>query len=320
MFFEGPEKKVELGLAQGGPDIRKLGEAFWTDRVREAGAVVLSTKHHPGVDAYLLSESSLFVFPRRVVMITCGRTHLAAAATSMLDLWKEDIEYLIYERKNEHFPEYQPTGFMDDAQKLAEKIPSEGWRFGSADGHRIQILSSLRAHKPHPDERTLEILMHDIHPEAAAMFGRLRSGTRSPRLEAYQRLLRGFSVDEHDFDPTGYSMNAVRGVEYVTIHVTPEDIASYVSFETNISFGLNPKPWVEAVRAIFEPRALDILTFSPEPLESFELVGHHVVGWSEHRLPSGFDVTFRYLERVCEGPQPAFRLPGLDSRTRGRSR
>lgn len=309
MFFEGPEKKVEIGLRPGGRDIRGLGEAFWGARVEEAGAVVLSAMRTPAVDAYLLSESSLFVYPRRVVMITCGRTNLATATEAMLDTWNGEVQYLIYERKNEHFPEYQPTGFLEDARSLAEKLPSGSWRFGAADGHRIQILSSLAPFSPDREERTLEILMHGIHPEAAAMFGRARQSARGPRLDAFRALFEGFAVDEHDFQPTGYSMNALRGREYITVHVTPEEIASYVSFETNISFGEDPSPWVERVRAVFEPRSFDVLTFSSGPLQSFEIPGHHVVGWAEDTLPCGFFVTFRHHERVRARPDPAFPLP-----------
>lgn len=310
MFFEGPEKKLEIQLAPSSLlDLRQLDPTFWETRVREAGALILSRISNEAVDAYLLSESSLFVYPKRVIMITCGRTHLATAARAMIDAWGEAIELLVYERKNEHFPEYQPSGFLDDARELAELLPARAWRFGSADGHRIQMLTSVRPHEAPADDRTLEILMHGIHPDAARMFGSHRGATTSPRKRAFDHLLNGFRVDAHHFEPTGYSMNAIDGPRYLTVHITPEEIASYVSFETNLDFGVDPKPWVERVRAVFEPQALDVLTFSKSAPAAFALDEHLTVGWAEEELDCGYHVAFRHFERRRDRADPAFELP-----------
>ena len=61
-FFEGPEKKVELAVVDGHPSLRALGEAFWRGVVKAANADVLSVLSNAHLDAYLLSESSLFVY------------------------------------------------------------------------------------------------------------------------------------------------------------------------------------------------------------------------------------------------------------------
>lgn len=311
MFFEGPEKKVEIGLVSGARDLLALPDTYWAARVEEAGAVILSTISTPAVRAYLLSESSLFVYARRVVMITCGRTDLAAAAETMLHEWAGEVEFLIYERKNEHFPEYQPTNFLSDAKRLAQHIPATGWRYGSADGHRIQILSSQAPMPLDPNERTLEILMHGIHPEAAAMFGpeRHRDG---PRYAQFRKLFDGFEVDEHWFNPAGYSVNALRGPEYLTIHATPEQIASYVSFETNVPFGDSPYAWVKQVQAVFEPQALDVMTFSYHPISAFNLDQYHTVNWVRDPLPCGFHVGFQHFEFKLNAAGSAFHLPLQD--------
>ncbi len=307
MFFEGPEKKVEIGLRAEGPDLRLLERRFWEARVAEAGAVILSEIQNDHVTAYLLSESSLFVFARRVLMITCGRTTLVTATEAMLDAFGEQAEYLVFERKNEHFPEYQRTGFLDDAARIAARLPASAWRFGTPDSHRILLLTSTAPFTPDRRERTLEILMHGIHPEASRLFGPDRAG--APKEQAFRSLFAGFEVDEHFFAPAGYSLNAIRGSDYLTVHVTPEDIASYVSFETNLDFGDDPGPWVDRVRAVFEPRSLDVMTFSATPVTPFELPNHQIVAYNEHPLPCGFHVSFRHLERAPEGPCPAFPLP-----------
>lgn len=308
MYFEGPEKKVEIGLGGDAPDLRSLPRQFWVDRVTEAGAVILSELKNEDAHAYLLSESSLFVYANRVVMITCGRTTLVTAAEKMLEAWKDQVAYVFYERKNEHFPELQKTAFTHDVGRLAKLVPSSAWRFGNVDSHQIQMLASEAPIDPAQRDRTLEILMHGIHPEAAKLFSAQRAEASPERRAAFRALLEGFEVDEYDFQPTGYSLNALRGPHYLTVHVTPEEIASYVSFETNLDFGPNPKAWVERVQAVFEPRSLDVMTFAPQPSEPFELSTHQVAGWTEQRLPCGFDVSYRYFERPAAGPAPAFPL------------
>lgn len=310
MFFEGPEKKLEIQVrTPAGGDLRTLGDDFWAERVEEADATILSTLRNEAQTAYLLSESSLFVFRDRLVMITCGRTNLARAAATFLKAWGEDVALLVYERKNENFPEYQPTGFMDDARALAAYLPAEACRFGAADGHRIQMLTSIEPVPSLRSDRTLEVLMHGISPAAAKLFGRARRDA-DDRLEgAFRALLAGFEVDEHYFEPTGYSLNAIRGADYITVHVTPEEIASYVSFETNVDFGHLPSGWVERLREVFMPQAMDVMTFSPTPPEGFGLDGYLVAGWAESKVPCGYHVAFRHFERTRSAPDRAFPLP-----------
>ena len=109
-FFEGTEKKVELVVSGDAPDLRTLGQGRWREIVEASGAHVLSCMRTERCDAYLLSESSLFVFERKMVMITCGRTRLADAVAEFLkDVAVSDIRLLVFERKNEVFPHRQPT-------------------------------------------------------------------------------------------------------------------------------------------------------------------------------------------------------------------
>jgi S-adenosylmethionine decarboxylase len=80
LFFEGSEKKIEIIFKPSAPNLRALGKPFWEDVVWASGAKILSQVSNEHMDAYLLSESSLFVYDRYLVMITCGRTRLIQAA------------------------------------------------------------------------------------------------------------------------------------------------------------------------------------------------------------------------------------------------
>ena len=75
-------------------------------------------------DAYLLSESSLLVHDDYLTIITCGRTRLIESVFTLLDhIGPDDVRYLIYQRKNEHFPERQRTTFYEDARRLRGAHP-----------------------------------------------------------------------------------------------------------------------------------------------------------------------------------------------------
>lgn len=283
-FFEGPEKKLELVVTPDFPSLRSLGDDVWRSIVAAAGAQILSVLRNEHCNGYLLSESSLFVFDDWFVMITCGQTTLVDAVERLLQsIPSESIAFLVYERKNEHYPEHQPTTFYDDARRLQTMLPGRAIRFGDEHGHYIQMFHTTGLFVPETSDPTLELLMHAIDREAAERF--VASSTpKEAKLAAsigLDSILPGFTTSEHVFKPAGYSLNALRGPEYYTIHVTPEDTGSYVSFETNHDFGVNPAPLVGALVEVFQPRAFDVLTFLPGAEAELSvpgyLLGDHVV-------------------------------------------
>ena len=109
-----------------------------------------------------------------------------------------------------------------------------------------------------PDQ-TIEILMSELDPEIMQIFHRENSNTAQEAREvlAFDKaisnaislqksgissLVHNMKIDDYLFHPCGYSMNGVLlnesedyGLgEYVTIHITPEQQFSYVSFESNV--------------------------------------------------------------------------------------
>jgi S-adenosylmethionine decarboxylase len=283
-FFEGPEKKLEMVVSSEFPSLRSLGEQTWRRVVKAAGTKVLSTLRSEQCDGYLLSESSLFVFDDWFVIITCGQTTLVDAVEEILRFVPpESVAFMVYERKNEHYPEHQPTTFYDDARRLQSMLPGRAIRFGDEHGHYIQMFHTTRPFRPETTDPTLEVLMHAIDPKVAEHFvgGPAHGQTKLAASLGIDALLPDFTTSEHVFKPVGYSRNALRGSEYYTVHVTPEDTGSYVSFETNHDFRGNLSELVGALVEIFQPRAFDVLTFLPrgEARLSVQgyLLGDHVV-------------------------------------------
>lgn len=301
--FEGPEKKFELVVAPG-TRLRALPEGTWPKIVQAAGACVLSTRYTAELDAYLLSESSLFVWDDRVAMLTCGRTHLVDAALALLELVpREAVAFLAYERKNEHFPERQPSTFVEDARRLAARLPGRAYRFGAEHEHRIMLFWTDAPYTPRADDVTLEVLMHGIDPRW--LEAGLGSAGGDLRCRA-ATLLPGYEIDEHLFEPAGYSLNAVNGDRYYTIHVTPQREGSYASFETNHDYRGDLSTLVEAVSDLFTPEAFDVVSFVPAPSEPPALrLGSGVLRNHVTQELGGYRVSFRHFYRPVTAPGPA---------------
>lgn len=290
-MFEGSEKKLEIvGTSESG-DFRALGDAFWREVVHAAQAEILSSAQTGDLTAYLLSESSLFVWRSRILMITCGTTRLIDAAELILErlFTNRSPEFLIYERKNEVAPHRQATAFEDDARRLAARVDGTAYRFGPEDEHHLYLFS-LNAPCQTPDAMvTAELLMCGLSAQAREAFS-------APTWVDIQQLLPGlfdgFIVDEFRFEPQGYSLNALRDDAYITIHVTPEVQGSYASFETNAWFGEALDGVMQMVREAFAPRACDLIVWDrdePWELPDIGLPKRRVV---RHHLSNGYRLTF----------------------------
>lgn len=309
-FFEGPEKKLEMVVGPDFPSLRSLGEPMWRRVVEAAGTKVLSVLRSEQCDGYLLSESSLFVFDDWFVIITCGQTTLVDAVEEILrSIPPESVAFMVYERKNEHYPEHQPTTFYDDARRLQSMLPGRPVRFGDEHGHYIQMFHTTRPFRPETSDPTLEVLMHAIDPKVAEHFvaGRKRGRATMAASLGIEALLPGFATSEHVFKPVGYSLNALNGSEYYTVHVTPEDTGSYVSFETNHDFRGQPSELVGALVEIFQPRAFDVLTFLPGEEARLSvrgyLLGDHVID-----TLGGYQVSYFQYFVPPDGPRRAEEL------------
>jgi S-adenosylmethionine decarboxylase len=292
MYFEGSEKKFEIVVR--GSALRERPDSYWQNLVEMAGAKILSKISSSSCDAFLLSESSLFVWNDRITMITCGRTNLVRAAMRVLDdVEKENVEFLTYERKNEYYPHRQETDFHKDVELLQSRVPGKAFRFGSPDEHNIFLFHLDRSYRPPNADTTLEILMYNLQGQASEIFNCNQTIERVRQLTRVDQIFPGFKVDDHLFHPCGYSLNAVKESEYYTIHVTPEETGSYVSFETNVRLGNRVAQALRSVVEIFAPRSFDVVYFHPEKeLKAFEISPFIQRAYVRESLTCGFEVGF----------------------------
>src|SRR5690606_3511804 len=110
------------------------------------------------------------------------------------------------------------------------------------------------------------------------------------------------------FRPDGYSLNAIREAEYYTVHVTPEEISSYASFETNYRFLGHVQETIHKVIDIFRPKAYDLILFQmnqiPQPADHGYQMSRHV----HQQLTCGLDVRFLTYFRLPTGIDSACEL------------
>lgn len=129
--FEGPEKKLEVffGLS-GSPDgFRVFTEPEWEALLTDAACTILHVQPSPHFDAYLLSESSLFVYPSRVILKTCGTTTLLLVLPKLLDFAARigaTLEHAHYSHFRYKFPSLQlfpHTSFAAEQRYLETVLP-----------------------------------------------------------------------------------------------------------------------------------------------------------------------------------------------------
>ena len=293
MFFEGSEKKFELSVVAGLDSLRNIPRSVYDKCVEKADAKILSSVSSEACDAYLLSESSLFVWDDRITMITCGNTRLCDAALFMINhIEHNNVESFFYERKNEYFPRKQSSDFFDDIKCLNKVFPGTAYRLGQPNQHHLYLFHGDKKYEPPKSDRTIELLMYGLTGDAYKLFTTENNSSNSIKsflnLEA---VFPGFKYDDFVFSPVGYSCNAVRGSEYYTIHVTPQDEGPYVSFETNI-LGIKTQQVVESVINIFKPECFDIIQFDSSGLEDVQLEGLRKINAVEDKI-GGYNVLFK---------------------------
>ena len=310
MIFEGSEKKLELVVREP-VDLLAWPESRWLELIEAAGTRALSKIENSAACAYLLSESSLFIWRDRFTMITCGTTTLDEAALKACKYLREDeIAALFYERKNEYFPQMQKTDFFSDARKLNRVIAGCGYRLGHADEHHLFLFHSCREFQPRKTDATLEILMYGLRGRAREVFNEPNQTAEWIRTQTgLAKLFSGYKVDDHAFSPIGYSLNALNGARYYTVHVTPQNESPYVSFETNVNSRRDIESTIKSVLEVFQPRSFDVVYFDAvAERETVNVNGYVLRGAVREKLSCGFNVHYSHHSEVNAVEAPAWAL------------
>lgn len=301
MFFEGAEKKLEIIVGPTVANLRQQDISFWTALVRHANADILSSLKNDHCDAYLLSESSLFVWDDRILILTCGSSALINSARYFIEN-VTDIAFLSYQRKNEYHAQLQYSTFAEDIAQLRRLIPGKAFRVGHLDTHHQYFFCSEGDYRAQSQDNTVELLMYHIRGELAEYLNseEQSQGEICARLKL-DTLFPGFVFDVHLFEPYGFSMNGLWGKYYITLHITPQIgqiyACSYVSFETNLNLSRYPQAVLGYLLNLFSPVSWDLIGFN----HSIEVQGapeHLCLGRCSLMTEQGYDIYFGHYQQL----------------------
>ncbi|WP_286232827.1 adenosylmethionine decarboxylase [Thalassotalea sediminis] len=273
MFFEGSVKKAEIIVAHNNINLlTDFDEAFWRKLVACCEAHILSSIKNDVCHAYLLSESSLFVWSNRLLILTCGTTSLVKSVEFFLqNIDAKQIKHLLYQRKNEYLAHAQSSYFGQDINQLQQYVNGKAMRFGHLDSHHNYVYHLINDYVADPIDKTYELLAYQISDNASHTLSAENITAKAIRsFLQLDKLIPQFDTDDFVFDPYGYSLNAINNNEYFTIHVTPQAGSSYISFESNLNLIL----MAPAIIAILEPNSIDVLTVNEQSFDA--LIKQHV--------------------------------------------
>lgn len=281
--FEGAEKRIEIDFhfnERNPRGLREIARAQLDECMTAARCEIVSVRSNDKFDAYVLSESSLFVFPTKLVLKTCGTTHLLAGVPNILKYAAEvgmEPRRVKFTRSSFDKPDLQPElhASFDDETAFLEK------HFGnlSAAGGSSYILGSklkgVQWHVyvsgdacPLQDARpkaSLEVCMtHLNRAHCEEHFYRKEetfvSSAQTTTDSGIRSIFEEFDIDDYVFEPCGYSMNGLHEKgsidgQFSTIHITPEDGFSYASCElSNVEVqDLDAFAYVRKVASVFKP-------------------------------------------------------------------
>jgi len=232
MFYEGTEKRLLLATKE--VNLLALDELFWQTLVTHSGAEILSCIENTDIKAYLLSESSLFVWKNKLLLITCGNTQLVKAALFLQqELTKEKISTLIFQRHQALKPECQSSNFEQDSlllkryfnghqQHWNDNYQGDLFVFGECSDKTIITQNIYMFHGLQSD---FSCSLQNKHVPKEQILSAIK----------IDDFFEGLTIDHFSFKPKGYSLNAIRDQDYLTIHLTPEKLSTYISIESSYS-------------------------------------------------------------------------------------
>ncbi|XP_074309525.1 S-adenosylmethionine decarboxylase proenzyme 1-like [Silene latifolia] len=279
--FEGFEKRLEISFFEPGifvdPEgkgLRALSKAQLDEILGPAECTIVDSLANESVDSYVLSESSLFVYSYKIIIKTCGTTKLLHSIPPILRLAASlslDVKAVRYTRGSFIFPgaqSYPHRSFSEEVAVLDKYFGklgsgSQAFVMGSPSKPQKWHVYSATAEASYDDPVfTLEMCMTGLDKEKASVFFKSQSASAAEMTETsgIRKILPDSSICDFDFEPCGYSMNAIEGPAVSTIHITPEDGFSYASFEA-VGYDLKVvdlNQLVERVLACFQPKEFSI--------------------------------------------------------------
>lgn len=323
--FEGPEKNLIIYFSSldENADLRNVSRVEWDKILLEAKCTILSKTSTFNTDSYVLSESSLFVRKRSIIIKTCGTTALLHCLIPVVEAAKAlsfVLETFLFFRKNFEFPELQEAphqSFAQECKFMTDFAKQQGLatavtELGSEANDSCYLYIANSGKKTDLFQNRLYVLMYGLSESASKLYYKDSSKSVAKERERHIQLQvnsagRALKKDDFLFEPCGYSMNTLYSEGMVTVHITPEEACSYASYETDVQMdspGANR--CIESILGLFKPRKYSVVMLCDEeavtPLDTEEYVGSQVTCSSIEAGRLNLKVMF------CTNAAPAYEL------------
>eukprot|EP00039_Didymoeca_costata_P025220 m.12648 g.12648 ORF g.12648 m.12648 type:complete len:328 (-) comp4702_c0_seq2:130-1113(-) len=271
--FEGIEKNLSIRFEPNtGVSLRSLSRSDLDDICTNAACAILSSMSNEYIDAYVLSESSLFVTENTILMKTCGTTALLRAVPLILQLGTSlglTLSSVRYSRHeyilSSHLQEEMHQCFKKESQYLDNCLRNTNVGVGSIDHAGPYNVYIAASSKNTFVDTVFEVNMFKLCQKEMSLFWKCSDNkqhsldsTDTRGIPGVKKLWPKGTTDGHLFDPCGYSINGIDGAFYWTMHIAPEDCCSYVSFETNAPSNML-KTMIDKLLSLMKPGVMDIL-------------------------------------------------------------
>jgi len=257
MPYETAEQKIRIFFRKAAPSLLGKGD-LWEEVVSRAGVKIISKVTNSNTEAYLLSESSLIVKDKGIVLATCGATRLLGTLEFLLaSLPLENISQMLFSlfthgRTLQAFPP-----FWADCKLLDDYVKKYNCRrnyFINGLFSGLAIEASFAGSHP--------ILGYEIciNNSGIELKGFLKNGSRSEIRSALipPMILKGYVIDDYIFDPPGYSLNAISESRYVFMHISPEADSGIVTMEADSLSPEEKSILIEELKFLYRSNSIHI--------------------------------------------------------------
>ncbi|KAI4335505.1 hypothetical protein L6164_014144 [Bauhinia variegata] len=302
--FEGFEKRLEITFSEApifkdpeGLGLRALTRSQLYSILEPACCTIVSQLSNAEFDSYVLSESSLFVYPLKIILKTCGTTRPLLSINPILDLAQSlsiTVFSVKYTRGTFIFPNYQHAPHRNFSYEVAllntyfAHLNAKAYVIGDSNRrwHIYSACKEVANSSNRSDVISLEMCMTGLDRDKASVFfkepGENHCAGRMTKTSGISHIIPNHVICDFEFDPCGYSMNGIEGSALSTVHVTPEEGFSYASYE---AMGFEPdsigfEPLLKRVLKCFGPTDFSVAVTCKTGAEGWATCNADVEGYS----------------------------------------
>eukprot|EP00401_Gymnodinium_catenatum_P025121 CAMPEP_0117485362 /NCGR_PEP_ID=MMETSP0784-20121206/14930_1 /TAXON_ID=39447 /ORGANISM="" /LENGTH=813 /DNA_ID=CAMNT_0005279955 /DNA_START=142 /DNA_END=2583 /DNA_ORIENTATION=- len=242
-----------------------------------------------GLTAYLLSESSLFLSDSTLTLKTCGETTPLKALGPILDLvvpaWRTKypgsyLKYATFTRLGYKYPDKQVEphcSWTEEVEYLEKFFKGDAAVLGSMETSTFHVyVANYAPLNTIFDCFSTQVALTELDPvESMTRLVKGKAEDWTPLTTAWERMYTtdatsiaaNPALDEHFFEPIGYSANATHGKHFTTVHATPQPECSYISVETSAPLTTEGRRrFVEGATAFCPSRKVTVSEYVVNPM------------------------------------------------------